>query len=333
MPPWTIFEYEDGPVVDPSDLALRPKYFSNPVINPSPSPTNQQIATNKDVSNRPTTFPATNRALNTIELLEQILENCLFTDLLTRLPRVSSTWKRVIDNNKYIQQHLFFTPWDKGDYPNRSRQINPYIQFFAFKQGDKWAGGEMHKWGPAPKKSEDEDTDDDADDADWDSEWWPNCPDIFYQINWPLIESDPRFRYEKASWRRMLPIQPPKREVWTFYRKKEYVLEVKWMRSIREKGKLLGEIYEDVVLLEQDPLCLWVNSYVRSNERYGAMTQIDVDLKPLPKEYTVEDTVEPGDSYLGKVRGGVRWMGRDGSLSKVVFEEWGKTPWLTDESL
>jgi hypothetical protein len=86
-----------GPV-DPSDLALRPKYFSNPVISLLPPPTDKQLATNKNGPKSPTTFLATNRVFNTTELFEQIVENCLFTDLLTRLPRVSSTWKRVIDN-------------------------------------------------------------------------------------------------------------------------------------------------------------------------------------------------------------------------------------------
>jgi hypothetical protein len=100
------------------------------------------------------------------------------------------------------------------------------------------------------------------------------------------------------------------------------------MRSIREKGKLLGEIYKDVVLLEKDPLCSRTNTFVRGSERYGAITQVDISLRPLPEE----DTVETGESYLNKVRGRVRWSDPDGFPGKVVFEEWGKTPWLKYET-
>ena len=97
----------------------------------------------KDDPKTLTIFSTANRVLNTVEPLEQILENYLFIDLLTRLPRILSTWKRVIDHSKYIQQHLFFTPWGPSDHIDRWGQINPFMQFLAYQKGDNWGGGNI----------------------------------------------------------------------------------------------------------------------------------------------------------------------------------------------
>lgn len=97
------------------------------------------------------------------------------------------------------------------------------------------------------------------------------------------------------------------------------------MRSIREFGKRLGETYRDVVLLEEDPSRPWVTTYVRGSERYGATTQIDVGFRELLEDDVVETT---GESFIDPIQGMVRWSDLDGNPSTVVFEEWGKTPWL-----
>lgn len=59
---------------------------------------------------------AAHKLFGTVELLELILESCTYRDLLCHLPRVNSTWKAIIDENKFIQQHLFFLPWQENDY-------------------------------------------------------------------------------------------------------------------------------------------------------------------------------------------------------------------------
>jgi len=83
---YILWDYP-GPPIDPSDLALRPLYFdSSPVINSLPPCIDKQDATGKDDLKPPKMFSTTNRILNTVELLEQILKNCLFIDLLTCLP-------------------------------------------------------------------------------------------------------------------------------------------------------------------------------------------------------------------------------------------------------
>ena len=111
-----LLDYPALPI-DPSDLALRPLYFDpNFVISSSTPPEKKQNVAEIDELRTLTKASSSTICLNTTELLEQILENCLFIDLLTRLPRVSSTWKCVIENSRYIQQDLFFTPWAPGEY-------------------------------------------------------------------------------------------------------------------------------------------------------------------------------------------------------------------------
>jgi hypothetical protein len=74
----------------------------------------------------------------------------------------------------------------------------------------------MLNCGPGAKKNEDEDTDDDANESSWALEY----VDKYFVFNWRRVTADPRFTYKNANWRRMLPIQPPKRTVWTIYRGK-----------------------------------------------------------------------------------------------------------------
>jgi hypothetical protein len=100
------------------------------------------------------------------------------------------------------------------------------------------------------------------------------------------------------------------------------------MKSIKEKEKVLGLIYEDFLVMEKEPLCSRAAVYVRSNGRYEVMTQMAVELECWPEDEEVgEDTVEPGE-YISKVRGGVSWYDHDGFPTEVIFEQWGRTVWL-----
>jgi len=230
----------------------------------------------------------------------------------------------VIDSNAYIQKSLFFTPWGPKDHQPRYLQLNPYIKCLAYDENERWPIGRTINSGPAAKKTEQEDTDDDAEEAGWYPDRWIQR---WHAFDWPRIESDPRFMYEKASWRRMLPIQPPKTTVWQIWRAKVGMREQKLCRSIRQKGQLLGEIYEDVVTLEKDPLCSQTSTFVRSSERYGAMMQIDIDIKQLERD---DDRIEVGTSSLYRIRGAVRWLDREGYPGKVYYDEWGNIPWLAE---
>jgi len=206
-------------------------------------------------------------------------------------------WKNVIDNNQYIQHHLFFTPWGDYNYLHLHGMINPFLRYLAFKEGeDKGGPGCNYDFGPAAKKSEDEDTDDDGDQAEWEPDFDPVA---HYEFNWRRVKADPRFVYERASWRRMLPIQPPKREVWNLVRPGGEFGEEKRARKIGEKGRRMGEIYKDVVGLEKDVCCVRTRTFLRSSERYWAIAEINVEIKPWDSE---EDVVEGAGSYINQLQ-------------------------------
>ena len=236
------------------------------------------------ITNAPLTTPtAMSRVLNTYELLDLILSKCQLWDLLVRLPRVSRTFNNVIANNQYIQHFLFFTPWGPHDYLYAYGLINPFIQFLEFKKGeDRGERHPIYDFGPGPKKSENEDTDDDGDDADWEVDW-PE-PLYYYEFNWERVKSDKRFMFERASWKRMLAIQPPKREVWNIVRMRGEFSDSQRARKIGAKGRLLGDIFQDILVQEAAVDCLRTKTYVRSSERYLAMLAVDVTLKPLDEE-------------------------------------------------
>lgn len=88
------------------------------------------------------------------------------------------------------------------------------------------------------------------------------------------------------------------------------------MRSIREKGKTLGDIYEDSLLIEKDPLRTETKVFVRNNVRYGLMLQMDIRLNSWPEEG--EHTEVAGD-IISKIRGGVSWRGDQVFHSEVVL--------------
>jgi len=220
------------------------------------------------------------RVFNTYELLDLIISQCRLYDLLVRLPRVSRVFNRIIANNKNIQQFLFFTPWGPYDHLHHYGLVNPFIKFMEYKRGeDRGKVDPVLDFGPGPKKTENEDTDDDGDDTDLKGDW-PE-PGIYHEINWERLKGDKRFMYERASWRRMLAIQPPKREVWNIVRLRGNVSDVQYTRRIGPKGRFLGDIFDAILVQEAVVDCLDTRTFVRTNDRYLAMVAVDVTLRPL----------------------------------------------------
>ena len=77
--------------------------------------------------------------------------------------------------------------------------------------------------------------------------------------------------------------------------------------------------------LHQKDLCRRIiPKWIRTKSiEEDSVVEFEVDLEDEEEE----DAVEAGESVC-KIRGGVRWSHHDGHHSDVVFEEWGKTPWL-----
>ena len=90
----------------------------------------------------------------------------------------------------------------------------------------------MINQGPEPKTDENEDTDNDADEAGWDPD---SAIERWFRFNWQRVEADPRFMYQSASWRRMLPLQPITMTIWNMFRTRSGPYHDKCMRSIRER--------------------------------------------------------------------------------------------------
>ena len=57
------------------------------------------------------------------------------------------------------------------------------------------------------------------------------------------------------------------------------------------------------------------------------MMQVDITLQPYPDEGE-EDVLGMRSDSINKIRGAVRCTHFDGRVSEIVFEEWGKTPWI-----
>jgi hypothetical protein len=114
--------------------------------------------------------------LGTLEMVEAIL---LQTDLKTLLlvQRVCKSWHNIVTRSPWIQKRLFFQP----DFEAKTRRINPLL------------GQYFRPWFPEPG----------------------NKSHVIFGgsalRSLPLIQPDRRdaFRYANASWRRMLPRQPP----------------------------------------------------------------------------------------------------------------------------
>jgi len=258
------------------------------------------------------TLTAASRVFNTFELLDLILAKCNSYDLLTRLPRVSRIFNRVIANNKFIQHFLFFRPWGPYDYPKSHGIVNPFILLLEYKdsQGGTTYKEPIYDFGPG----QDEDTDkEDRDDEQicedipgvaWDGDW-PE-PEIFYEFDWERIRRDEKFMYQNASWKRMFAIQPLKKEVWNILRPRSQMNALERCRKLKAKGRTLGEIFEDVLAQEANVDCLTTRTYIRTSDRYLAILAVDITLKPLGKpikeviEWDFSQSVEEAEGNVNQ---------------------------------
>lgn len=75
-----------------------------------------------------TRHPATNRVLNSPELLELILLHLPVKDLLTRIPAVCKHWRSLHKSSINIQRALFLAPFPADHLPVR---INPFFRNLA----------------------------------------------------------------------------------------------------------------------------------------------------------------------------------------------------------
>jgi hypothetical protein len=244
---------------------------------------------------------AASRVLGIVELLENIFQMLLdegrYTGLLYYLPRVNRFWKAVIDNNTSFQKSLFFIPWEEHDYlyPEYGGMFNPFLRNLCFKKNgqpdEQPEPGCDYDFGPAPAHEDETDSDNGS--------WVADDPraKIFFEFNWRKVEKNPKFMREDASWRRMLPAQPPRREIWNVYRPSGLLLNESKRRYLRApfrelepewpwRTKLLGDIYKDVLFSEEDPCCLRTRTMIRSSERYDIVIEINVQKKEVN---TIED--------------------------------------------
>lgn len=228
------------------------------------------------------------RVFGTVELLTTILKFCTLKTLLITGPRVNRTWKSIIDNNKNIQHHLFFQPFGYDDYVHRWIEINPFLRKISYARGEEIEEGCDWDWGPG--------VDGDSDDEDWNG--GPHRYDakmkIKREIDWRKIESDERFMREEASWRWMLPVQPPAREIFNFYRNSTSFQESDLLRVLNPHGRghptTLGQLHGTLSSIDGHQSCLRTRTWIRTSERWIISLQVNVDVKPISCE---EDLLHP----------------------------------------
>lgn len=74
------------------------------------------------------TKPATNKVLDTPEILEMILARVDMRTLLTSAQRVCRDWVNLISKSPSIQKALFFTPIKDSEWGMEKRFINPLLE-------------------------------------------------------------------------------------------------------------------------------------------------------------------------------------------------------------
>ncbi|KAH7008894.1 hypothetical protein EDB80DRAFT_717640 [Ilyonectria destructans] len=211
------------------------------------------------------------------ELLTQILEGCAAHDLLCHLPRVNSTFNDIINNNKSIQQKLFFTPLQENGIPTlvSEFEINPFLKYLAFEEGAKVKEGCDYDWGPGPITQE---MIEDGDDLSSNDMGFASDDEVetYLEFDWDKVVGDERFLREEASWKRMLPVQPPSREVWNSSGGR---VDGGYGREVRPKSvKMLGKTWESVKIRRDNPCCTRLRSFIRSSERFGVVLMTNVDI-------------------------------------------------------
>jgi hypothetical protein len=234
---------------------------------------------------------AASLVLTVVELLENIFRESTLLDLLCRLQRVNRFWKAVIDNSKIIQKALFFVPWEENEYPERSPYFNPLMQRICYRDFKTMESKCASEFGPVRPK----DDETGSDNGSWDSD---EDVFLFREFDWQKVAKDPRFTRKDASWRKMLPVQPPVREIWFVYRSHSHGDTCHYERETHTRkkeagGKRIGATYDDILFWEADPYCTRTRTMIRSSERYGAILSINVQIETRDAEnYSMEERGE-----------------------------------------
>jgi hypothetical protein len=229
---------------------------------------------------------AASRVLTVVELLENIFRESTLLDLLCRLQRVNRFWKAVIDDSTFIQKALCFMPWEENKYPERSPEFNPLMWRICYRDIKAIESGCLYDFGPAPPN----DDETSSDDGGWDSDEEISS---FREFDWRKVAQDPRYTRKDASWRKMLPVQPPVRDIWYVYRWHTRCHSLgdtidgareRYIRKIEVGGKRIGATYDDVLFWEAEPYCTRTRTMIRSSERYGAILSINVQIETSDAE-------------------------------------------------
>jgi hypothetical protein len=176
----------------------------------------------------------------TTELFEAVLSWLPLRDLLT-VQRVNHRWHDMISNSPTLQQMLFFREIPKTVYKNRPPQLNPLLAalFPAF-------------FSDTIPKQYSEATDIKAD--PWFQDDFTGAPKLDEEDWFWFVNNSRRAAVlrPEASWRRMLPVQPPTRistlDLWSFcctnttYRSIGEVND-----EFSKRGATMGLIYDIVI--------------------------------------------------------------------------------------
>lgn len=92
----------------------------------------------------------------------------------------------------------------------------------------------------------------------------------------------------EASWRKMLIMLPPPREIWNYsHEGGKFIGSSNVERCLNPKSKGyptdLGELYE-AISLEAERCCLRTRTFLRISERYHVALQIDVEIKQIDSQ-------------------------------------------------
>lgn len=114
------------------------------------------------------------------------------------------------------------------------------------------------------------------------------------EFSWDKLKRDDKFMREGASWKRMLPHQPPTREVYHLNREEgEYLRDshVCSKHSPTEEGRRIGDIWDDIRLYEEQANCMRIRTFMRSPgavKRNRITIETSIDVMPVNDEEDYE---------------------------------------------
>jgi hypothetical protein len=154
------------------------------------------------------------------EIIEAILARLPPRDLLVNAQRVNHTWNAIIKSSPRIQQALFFESLSRNS--NWEPEMNPLLEH-AFPP-----------WFQDPGK------DDDID------QFWKLGAECFMTLDWNSSgKKRAAYARKEASWRWMLPVQPPARTLEIV--KYAYSMKGSWRRTGKlyfKDGARMGTLYD-----------------------------------------------------------------------------------------